>query len=126
MGLGQTISAPGYAIATGERAIVIEYQARWTHVHGMRVHLITLTFVGLLASAPAAHAACYADYKAKRGNPVQFDYGIVQLSDAACSNRGRAEQEVAQKISRDGWQLLNVVSIFGEDELDAKKAQAGG
>ena len=92
----------------------------------MRVHLITLTFLGLLAAAPAAHAACYADYKAKRGNPVQFDYGIVQLSDAACSNRGRAEQEVAQKISRDGWQLLNVVSIFGEDELDAKKAQAGG
>lgn len=88
--------------------------------------MFSLIFFGLLATAPAAHAACYADYKAKRGNPVQFDYGIVRLSDGACNNRGRAEQEVAQKISGDGWQLLNVVSIFGEDELDAKKAKAGG
>lgn len=92
----------------------------------MTVRLITLVFLGIMASTPAAFASCYADYKAKRGNPVQFDYGIVKISDAACNNRKRAEQEVAQKISGDGWQLLNVVSIFGEDELDAKKARAGG
>lgn len=92
----------------------------------MRVHPLIIAITGFLAVSAPAQAACYADYKAKRGNPVQFDYGIVRLSDAACGDRKRAQQEVTQKIAGDGWQLLNVVSIFGEDELAAKKARAGG
>jgi hypothetical protein len=33
---------------------------------------------------PAA-AACYADYRAQKTNPLDLHYGVIQLPDDACS-----------------------------------------
>lgn len=86
--------------------------------------LLALAFAAALIAAPAS-AACYADYKAKQDNPLRLHYGVVQLSEASCANRKAAEQEVAARIGRDGWTLLNVLSIFGPEGLDQRKRDAG-
>jgi hypothetical protein len=85
--------------------------------------LAPLLALALLASP--AGAACYADYKAKQDNPLRLQYGVIQLSDAACDNARAAQAEVAARIGRDGWQLLNVMSVFGSDGLEQRKQRAG-
>ena len=85
--------------------------------------LATLLALSMLA-APAS-AACYADFKAKRDNPLRLQYGVIQLSDAACDNKRAAQAEVSARIGRDGWQLLNVMSVFGPEGLDQRKQRAG-
>jgi hypothetical protein len=77
-----------------------------------------------LAATPAG-ADCFADYKAKQDNPLRLHYGVVEVSDAACGDPGRAVSEVAGRIGRDGWQLLNVLSVFGPEGLDQRKQSAG-
>lgn len=85
-----------------------------------------IAIAGLVVlAASAAQAACYADYKAKMDNPLRLHYGVVQVSDAACGNPGRTQAEVAAKIARGGWTLLNVVSTFREGGLNQRKASAG-
>ena len=89
----------------------------------MRRIIATTCFVVLAGGA--ANAACYADYKAKMDNPLRLHYGVVQVSDAACGNAGQAQAEVAAKVARGGWTLLNVVSTFGEGGLNQRRASAG-
>ena len=77
-----------------------------------------------IAAFPAG-AACYADYKAKKeGGQLKLHYGVVQISDGACGNRGRAEREVRQKIAKGGWSLLNLMSVFDESGLDQRRGSA--
>ena len=90
---------------------------------GMRQILITIGLIAGLGIASPAHAQCYADYKAKQDNPLRLHYGVVQLS-GACS-RGAARGEIASRIARGGWTLLNVVSVFGPDGLNERKESAG-
>ena len=91
----------------------------------MRRILLLAVFAAMIA-VPPAHAACYADYKAKKdGGSLKLHYGVVQLSNAACGNRARAEQEARQKVSRGGWTLLNVLSVFDESGLEQRKQSAG-
>lgn len=78
----------------------------------------------MLAALPAA-AQCYADYKAKKDNPLQLHYGVVALPAAACADRAAAGREIAGRIASDGWTLLNVVSIFSEDGLAERRGDAG-
>jgi hypothetical protein len=85
--------------------------------------LAPLLALALLATP--AGAACYADYKAKQDNPLRLQYGVIQLSDAACDSKRAAQAEVAARIGRDGWQLLNVMSVFGSDGLEQRKQRAG-
>lgn len=81
---------------------------------------------GLLLALPAmAEAACYADYKAKRDDPLRLHYGVVKVSDGACPDAGRVADVIARRISRDGWQLLNVVSLFDDTGLDQRRQSAG-
>ena len=82
---------------------------------------LLLALSAVLAS-PAA-AACYADYKAKRDGPLRLHYGVIELPDSACS----AEAAAAAIRARlgDGWQLLEVVSIFGAEGLDGRRGSAG-
>ncbi|MEL6586896.1 MAG: hypothetical protein AAFY65_01590 [Pseudomonadota bacterium] len=87
----------------------------------MKKGLLLLAF--LLCSASTAQAVCYADYKAKKDNPLQLHYGVMQVPDGACSV-GAARSVVAGRL-RDGWQLLNVVSVFGPEGLDQRRASAG-
>lgn len=90
----------------------------------MKRILILAAVLALAAAAPAS-AACYADYKAKKpGGPLRLHYGVVQVSNAACNNRGRAEREVREKVSRGGWTVLNVLSVFDESGLDRRRQSA--
>jgi uncharacterized membrane protein len=78
----------------------------------------------LLALAAPVAAECYADYKAKRDEPLKLHYGVAQVSDANCSP-GAAEGELAPRLAGDGWTLLNVLSTFGPEGLEERKASAG-
>lgn len=74
-------------------------------------------------TAGTAWAQCFADYKAKQDNPLRLHYGVVQLSGACSADAARAE--IAGRIARDGWTLLNVVSVFGPEGLAERKDSAG-
>jgi hypothetical protein len=71
-----------------------------------------------------AQAACYADYKAKQDNPLRLHYGVIELPDSACAP-GAAGAEAARRLGAAGWTLLNVISVFGPEGLDERKANAG-
>ena len=90
--------------------------------HDNNMKQILLTFAVLMMAFPAT-AACFADYKAKRDNPLRLHYGVVEVTGACTVQAARAE--IAQRIARDGWQLLNVVSVFGPEGLAERKESAG-
>lgn len=85
---------------------------------------LTLTFLLAAALAGVAEAECYADYKAKKDSPLQLHYGVAEVSDGNC-NAGGAEGELAPRLASDGWTLLNVLSTFGPEGLEERKASAG-
>lgn len=94
----------------------------------MKITLIPPALVALtlaLALASPAHAACFADYKAKRDGPLRLHYGVAELPDAACGGKRRAASALAPRLARDGWTLLNILSIFGPDGLDQRRGSAG-
>ena len=90
----------------------------------MNPKAIVLSLLAGLAIAAPAHADCYADYKAKRDNPLRLHYGVAQVPDDAC-NKKAAAAVIAPRVARDGWTLLNVVSIFGPEGLAERKQSAG-
>lgn len=77
----------------------------------------------VMPGAASAQAACYADYKAKRGKPLELHYGVVELRGKCAP--GAAKKEVARRISGDGWKVLNVLSVFGPEGLDQRRGNAG-
>jgi hypothetical protein len=84
--------------------------------------LALLAFV-VIAASPAG-AECFADYKAKQDDPLRLHYGVAQVSDDACNERGAA-RELAPRLADAGWTLLNIISTFGPEGLDERKASAG-
>ncbi|MEM7490922.1 MAG: hypothetical protein AAF390_17540 [Pseudomonadota bacterium] len=74
-----------------------------------------------LLAWPAA-AECYADYKAKQDNPLQLHYGVIQIPDDAC-DPAAAAGIIAQRLG-DGWELLEVDSVFGPEGLDQRRERA--
>ena len=87
-------------------------------------YIIIAALMGCLTAAPV-QAACYADYKAKKDQPLQLHYGVIELPDSACSSRQAASRAIAGRLSQQGWTLLNVLSIFDGSQLQGKKASAG-
>ena len=83
-----------------------------------------LLSLALMVAAGAANAACYADYKAKKDGPLRLHYGVAEVGDSACST-GQAAQVLSPRLAGDGWTLLNVVSVFGPEGLDERRADAG-
>lgn len=86
--------------------------------------LIPALAMALVMAAPAS-AACYADYKAKRDNPLKLHYGVVELPDRACGSVGDASPIIARKLDKEGWTLLNVLGLFGPEGLESRKDSAG-
>ncbi|WP_238380943.1 hypothetical protein [Alkalilacustris brevis] len=84
-----------------------------------------LVLVGLMAVASPAAAQCFADYKAKRDNPLQLHYGVAEVSPAACGSVTQAAQELRPRLAAEGWELLNVVSVFDEGGLAERQENAG-
>lgn len=85
--------------------------------------LIPMLVLALLAAAPA-RADCYADYKAKQDNPLRLHYGVARLPDTACTPQA-ASRQLAPRLAREGWTLLNILSIFGPEGLEQRKDSAG-
>ncbi|WP_298905772.1 hypothetical protein [uncultured Aliiroseovarius sp.] len=79
----------------------------------------------LVALASTAQAACYADYKAKRDNPLKLHYGVIELPDDACDNRKAASRQISDRLEANGWSLLKVQSIFDATGLEERKDSAG-
>ncbi|WP_146348020.1 hypothetical protein [Falsiphaeobacter marinintestinus] len=88
----------------------------------LRTHILAL-IAGLMLAAPAFSAECYADYKAKRDNPLRLHYGVIQLAQSC--DKAAARSEAAQRLQQNGWTLLNVLSVFGPEGLQQRKADAG-
>jgi uncharacterized membrane protein len=113
--------------------VVIEYQRAQRHVGGKieqppyrseKMKKTSLCAALVLAFASPAAAECYADYKAKRDDPLKLHYGVAQVSDGNCS-KGGAKGELAPRLAADGWTLLNVLSTFGPEGLEERKSSAG-
>ncbi len=84
-------------------------------------HALPLLLAAFVMAGPAA-AACYADYKAKQDNPLRLHYGVIEVPDSAC-DAAAAANVVADRLG-DGWQLLEIVSVFGPEGLDEREARA--
>ena len=82
-------------------------------------HLAAVIFL-----ASPAGADCFADYKAKQDDPLRLHYGVAQVSDDNCDTSGAAG-ELAPRLADAGWTLLNIISTFGPEGLDERKASAG-
>ncbi|MBI1170818.1 hypothetical protein GC209_05405 [bacterium] len=77
------------------------------------------------ALAIPAQAECYVDYKAKQDNPLRLAYGVSQVSDGACGRPNVARGELAPRLASEGWKLLKIISSFGPEGLQERKASAG-
>ncbi|PQO23864.1 hypothetical protein C2I36_05775 [Rhodobacteraceae bacterium WD3A24] len=94
----------------------------------MKKHLLSLAAALLAATlALPAAAECYADYRASRrgGSGLELQYGVIELPDSACASTSAASSQIRQRISSDGWELLDVMSIFGSDGLSSRRGRAG-
>ena len=76
---------------------------------GMK-RIITILALTMALSATAASAACVAEYKAKRDNPLRLDYGTVTVSGDTCTAAAVRGAVSAQLASR-GWTLLSILSV---------------
>lgn len=81
------------------------------------------SFLMILLFAGAANASCYADYKAKRDDPLRLHYGVFKVSGDCTESVAISELE--NRLSEDDWQLLAVVSLFDETGLEERKESAG-
>ena len=79
----------------------------------------------VVISASGASAACYADYKAKKENPLRLHYGVVEVPSQPCQMSRAVTRTVAERVAAGGWELLQVQSVFDETGLEAKKRDAG-
>lgn len=80
----------------------------------------------LSLAATAATAECYADYKAKRDDPLRLHYGVIALPDTQCASAKIAAPAIAARIAVGGWTLLSVVSIFDADGLTEQRKTSAG
>ncbi|MEM8776609.1 MAG: hypothetical protein AAGF53_16360 [Pseudomonadota bacterium] len=65
-----------------------------------------------LATASVAQAACIAQYKAKRDNPLELFFDQTTIS-GACTVQN-ATQQLRSKLAAQGLTLLKVVSVRQE------------
>ena len=84
---------------------------------------IALSLAMSLALVGTAQAQCYADYKAKQDDPLRLHYGVAQVS-GECAPAAAANQ-LQSRLAAQGWTLLQVLSVFGPEGLDQRKASAG-
>lgn len=83
----------------------------------------TIALTILILSGSSAAAQCYADYKAKQEGPLRLHYGVAELRGACAP--GPAAEEIRDRISRNGWELVNVLGVFGPEGLDERRESAG-
>lgn len=84
-----------------------------------------LASLTLIAATSTAEAACYADYKAKQDNPLRLHYGVMRIDTSPCAMSDKVKRTVAGRLARQGWQLLQVRSVFDDSGLETRKSDAG-
>jgi hypothetical protein len=84
--------------------------------------IIPLTLV-LIACSASAQAACYADYTAKRDDPLRLHYGVAEIM-GACTPEG-AEVELTPRLAEGDWQLLSIEGVFDDAGLEERETSAG-
>ncbi len=84
-----------------------------------------LYIIALCSIGQSAFAECYADYKAKKDDPLKLHYGVIELPDNACQSQQAAAQAVAPRLADNGWTLLNIVGVFDASGLAERKPSAG-
>ncbi|WP_371225257.1 hypothetical protein [Roseovarius sp. 2305UL8-3] len=63
----------------------------------------------LLAATAQAQAACSAEYKAKRDNPLELFYDVAQVSGPCTVENATAQLQTM--LARQGLTLLKVLSV---------------
>lgn len=81
---------------------------------------LTLT---LMALSDAAQASCFADYKAKRDDPLRLHYGVAQISGDCTVDAASAE--LTPRLAADDWQLLSIEGVFDDAGLEERQDSAG-
>ena len=76
-----------------------------------------------LLMAGTAQADCYADYKAKRDDPLRLHYGVAEVTGECTVENARAELD--PRLGADDWQLLSIESVFDEGGLEEREDSAG-
>jgi hypothetical protein len=104
--------------------LILNNSAARPHVKRMMYRALPAALLALALGATAAHAGCYADYKAKKDNPLQLHYGVIELPQSLCDG-GNVAAAIAPRLAREGWTLLNVLSVFDDAGLSERKASAG-
>lgn len=84
---------------------------------------ILLSTLAVMVLSGAAQAACYADYKAKRDGPLRLHYGVVAIPGPCTA--ADAATYLTPLLGADGWQLLNVLSVFDDTGLAERRDSAG-
>jgi hypothetical protein len=107
------------------RALLLNNSLWKAHLNRMKHYIFSVALAALLTAGSAAQAACYADYKAKKDNPLQLHYGVIQLPDAVCAGSRNAASVIAPRLAKQGWTLLNVVSVFDDGGLAGRETRAG-
>ena len=74
-----------------------------------RLSLITALALGLGLPAAQAQAACTAEYKAKRDNPLELYYDVAQIT-GPCTVQN-AEAQLRAMLAAQGLTLLKVLSV---------------
>lgn len=90
----------------------------------MQIKTFVPAFLAAMMLALPASAQCYADYRAKRENPLRLHYGVAQLPDSACGNTDAATRHLQSRLQQDGWILLDLLSTFGPDGLESRRDRA--
>lgn len=80
------------------------------------------TIIGL---ASTANAACFAEYKAKRDNPLRLHYGIAQISSGGCPAAATAQSQLQSRLANGGWVLLQLQSLSTATPTAQMKGDAG-
>lgn len=89
----------------------------------MMTRTLVLALLVALGPVAAAQAACYADYKAKKDDPLQLQYGVAEVFGACTAEQAMAE--LTPRLAVDGWQLLEIVGVFDEAGLEGRRERAG-
>lgn len=91
----------------------------------MMKRMFLLALLALVWLAAPLQAACYADYKASRDNPLKLHYGVMQIDTNPCVMSGKVNSTVAARLGAAGWKLLGVQSVFDDSGLGKRKKDAG-
>ena len=86
---------------------------------------ILLVFLISIFLPNIAFSNCYADYKAKKNNPLRLHYGISKINTDLCENRNAITLDLESRLQSSGWILLKLLDVFGNEGIDERKDSAG-